>query len=150
MARRCSFVSQIDTLGLERWLPLAQGSPKTALSAHRCFVPRQVTASGYRIQSIDSYGFLNFVIALDKDLEGDIRQADYGELNPVNKLVRYVSALALRQCGHGIGGVLDHRFHGGFFRARRPSPRRAAKPFAAGIAGRAGRRRGSARVHHGR
>ncbi len=40
----------------------------------------------------DSFDFLNFLIALNQELGIEIPEADYGELNTLNQLIRYLLA----------------------------------------------------------
>ena len=40
---------------------------------------------------LDSFDFLNFLIALHEKLHIEIPEADYGKLNTLNELVRYVA-----------------------------------------------------------
>lgn len=41
---------------------------------------------------IDSFDYLNFMIALDAELGVAIPEADYGQLATLNDIVRYISA----------------------------------------------------------
>ncbi|MBX7210764.1 MAG: hypothetical protein K1X78_20825 [Verrucomicrobiaceae bacterium] len=41
---------------------------------------------------IDSFDFLNFLIALDERLRVEIPEADYGKLNTLDGMVRYLLA----------------------------------------------------------
>ena len=44
-----------------------------------------------RALDIDSFDFLNFIIGLNEALGVEIPEADYGELNSLSAMVRYLS-----------------------------------------------------------